>query len=63
VIEENDGADPLAARLRGAQIVASALGWRIFEDHLVAVGDLEGMGRPELREELTALHRRIGATP
>lgn len=63
VIAENYGADPLAARLRGAQIVASALGWRIFEDYLVAVGDLESIGRPELREELTALHRRIGATP
>ena len=30
-----------AARLRAAQIVAAALGWRIFEDYLVQAGGLE----------------------
>lgn len=63
VIEQNYGADPVTARLRGAQIVASALGWRIFEDYLLAAGALEGIGTTVLRDELTALHRRIGATP
>jgi hypothetical protein len=43
--------------------VASALGWRIFEDYLLAAGDLRGIGTTALRDELTALHRRIGATP
>ena len=31
---------PLSARLRAAQIVATALGWRIFEDYLIEAGEL-----------------------
>jgi AcrR family transcriptional regulator len=57
------GMDEAAARLRGAQIVASALGWRLFEDYLVDAAGLDAIPRPVLRDELTALHRRIGATP
>lgn len=62
VIEESYGQDERAARLRGAQIVASALGWRIFERYLVEAGELDE-DREVLRDELTAMHRRLGATP
>lgn len=63
VIQDAYGLDEPAARLRGAQIVASALGWRIFEDYLIAAGSLEAMPRSVLHDELTATHRRLGATP
>lgn len=63
VIQGAYGLDDEAARLRGAQIVASALGWRIFEDYLIAAGGLEDIPRQALRDELTAMHRRLGATP
>lgn len=63
VITENYGLDERAARLRGAQIVASALGWRIFEKYLVSAGNLTDMDVSLLRDELTATHRRVGATP
>lgn len=62
VIVENYGSDERAARLRGAQIVASALGWRIFERYLIDAGHLE-IDQETLRDELTAMHRRLGAQP
>jgi AcrR family transcriptional regulator len=62
VIERSYGVDERAARLRGAQIVASALGWRIFETYLIEAGGLD-QDREALRDELTAMHRRLGATP
>ena len=67
-----DGPDPhgrlrarrrSAARLRAAQIVAAALGWRIFEDYLVAAGELGAVPLDTLREELVHSARRLGATP
>ena len=57
------GLDPVAARLRAAQIVAQALGWRIFEGYLVEAGGLEGVPLETLREELVHSARRTGATP
>jgi AcrR family transcriptional regulator len=63
VIQDAYGLDEETARVRGVQIVASALGWRIFEDYLVAAGGLEHIPRQHLRDELTAMHRRLGATP
>jgi AcrR family transcriptional regulator len=57
------GLDPVAARLRAAQIVAQALGWRIFEVYLVEAGGLEGVPLETLREELVHSARRTGATP
>jgi hypothetical protein len=42
--------------------VASALGWRIFEDYLIAESDLGDIDVSILRDELTASHRRLGAT-
>lgn len=62
VIMDNYALDERAARLRGAQIVASALGWRIFERYLIGGAQLD-IELDVLREELTAMHRRLGATP
>ncbi len=39
-LREGYGLDPRAARLRAAQIVAAALGWRIFEAYLIDAGGL-----------------------
>jgi AcrR family transcriptional regulator len=63
VLQHNYGMDDLGGRIRGAQIVASALGWRMFEDYLLTVGELDEVPRQALRDELTAMHRRLGATP
>jgi hypothetical protein len=49
--------------LRAAQIVAAALGWRIFEDYLVQAGGLEAIPLATLRDELARSARRLGATP
>ena len=57
------GLDHDAARLRGAQITATALGWRIFEDYLVSAGELDEVPLETLREELVRSARRLGATP
>lgn len=59
---EGYGLDPDAARLRAAQIVAAALGWRIFEDYLIEAGELEGVPLAVLRDELARSARRLGAT-
>lgn len=56
------GLDAEAARVRAAQIVAAALGWRIFEDYLVEAGDLGEVPLAVLREELVHSARRLGAT-
>ena len=52
-----------AARLRAAQIVAVALGWRIFEDYLIEAAELSATPLEQLRDELARTARRIGATP
>jgi AcrR family transcriptional regulator len=57
------GLEPLAARVRSAQIVATAIGWRIFEDYLVEAGQLNEVPLASLREELVHSGRRLGATP
>jgi AcrR family transcriptional regulator len=57
------GMEAASARLRAAQIVAAALGWRIFEDYLVRAGGLEDIPLATLREELVHSARRLGATP
>ena len=57
------GLDPIAARLRAAQIVAAALGWRIFEDYLIEAGDLGEVPIQTFRDELARSARRLGATP
>jgi len=62
-VEEGYGLDPRAARLRAAQIVAAALGWRIFEAYLIEAGGLGDIPLATLREELARSARRLGATP
>jgi TetR/AcrR family transcriptional regulator, repressor for neighboring sulfatase len=62
-LEEGYGLDPRAARLRAAQIVAAALGWRIFEAYLIEAGGLGDVPLATLREELARSARRLGATP
>ena len=62
-LAEGYGLDLLAARVRAAQIVAAAVGWRVFEDYLVAAGGLDVVPLETLREELVHSARRLGATP
>ena len=52
-----------AARLRAAQIVAAALGWRIFEAYLVEAGGLGDVPLETLRDELTRPARRLRRHP
>ena len=63
VLEENYGAAPAGAAVRAAQIAALALGWRLFERYLITAAGLEPIPVQDLRDEVTALNRRIGATP
>jgi TetR/AcrR family transcriptional regulator, repressor for neighboring sulfatase len=52
-----------AARLRAAQIVAAALGWRIFEAYLVEAAGLDDVPLETLRDELARSARQLGAIP
>ncbi len=63
VFESEFGLDRRSARLRVAQASAAALGWRLFEDYLVASADLTSVPVSELRDELTETNRHVGATP
>jgi AcrR family transcriptional regulator len=60
---ERHGLDDTSARVRAAQVMASALGWRIFEEFLVRSGELDDIPIAELREDLASLHDRITAVP
>lgn len=55
--------DRAAARLRVAQLMGSAIGWRLFEPYLVAAADIDSMTLDDYRSELTRTHRRLAATP
>ena len=57
------GQDEEAARLRVAQLLASALGWRLFEPYLIAASGLDDVSLDDVRLELTRTHRRLAATP
>ncbi len=57
------GQSPEAARVRAAQIVATALGWRIFEAYLVDAAGLGNIPVEALRDDLVHAGRRAGATP
>ncbi len=63
VIEESYDASPDSARLRAAQIMAAAIGWRLFEPFLIASAGLEHLPIDQVRTELTRSNRRLGATP
>lgn len=62
-IADGYGVSDEAARLRAAQIVAAALGWRIFEAYLIDAAELTEVPLELLREELARTARRVGATP
>jgi AcrR family transcriptional regulator len=62
-LEAGYGLDHKSARLRAAQITAAALGWRVFEEYLIASAELDDFPVETLREELVRSHRRLGATP
>jgi AcrR family transcriptional regulator len=62
-IEHVYGQDAEAARLRVAQLMASAVGWRLFEPFLIASAELDALPLDTVRAELTRTHRRLGATP
>lgn len=57
------GLDEVSSRLRATQVLASALGWRIFEPYLLRSAALPDMTVEQFRDELTATHRRLAATP
>ena len=61
-LQDGYGLEADAARLRAAQIVAMALGWRIFEDYLIDAGQLDTVPLETLRQELVGTLRRLGAT-
>ncbi len=61
-LENAYGLDPESARVRAAQIVATGLGWRMFEEYLVEAGGLGNVPVEALREELVHSARRLGAT-
>ena len=62
-LRDGYGLDDLSSRVRAAQIVAAALGWRIFEDYLIQAGDLGAVSLSGLRDDLAHSARRLGATP
>lgn len=63
VVEGLYDQDRDAARLRVAQLMGSAIGWRLFEPYLVAAADLDSLEIDDVRDELTRTHRRLAATP
>lgn len=62
-VEQLYGLPRDAARLRVAQLFASALGWRLFEPYLLDSAELTDMSIDDARDELTHTHRRLAATP
>ncbi len=63
VLHEQYGVDEVSARVRSAQIAASALGWRTFEDYLVKAVGLDAIERAALRDDLHHTHQWLGSTP
>lgn len=57
------GADEATARWRAAQVVGSALGWRLFEPQLMAMGSVDPDARLEIRRDLNLLHNIAGSLP
>lgn len=60
-IETHYGIDARSARWRAAQIVGSAVGWRLIEAQLVAMGDLDPTELPAMRADLNLLHNIAGS--
>lgn len=62
VFEQHLGLDRESARRRAAQVAATSLGWRLFEDYLVTAAELDGVDPEDLRSDLNAIQRQIGST-
>lgn len=62
-LESENDLDSETAKVRAAQVTAISFGWRLFEDHLVRSTGLSGLPVKLLRDDLTEMQRRIGATP
>jgi AcrR family transcriptional regulator len=63
VFEERFGQDHRTARLRAAQVAATAFGWNIFETYLVDSADIDDLDEEAFRNDLNAIQRHIGAMP
>lgn len=63
VAQTHYGLDETSARVRAAQIVGSALGWRMFEPYLCEAAGLTATPIEDLRGDLLLLHRRAGSMP
>lgn len=57
------GQSDTAARLRVAQMLGSALGWRLFEPFLIEAAGLDPTSTDQFRDELLGVHRRLAALP
>jgi AcrR family transcriptional regulator len=60
-IEQHYGADSATARWRAAQIVGSAVGWRLYEPLLAQMGSLDPDDLPAIRLDLNLLHNIVGS--
>ena len=49
VFEQSFDVDHRTARIRAAQVTAISFGWRLFEDFIIAVAELDATGRDALR--------------
>lgn len=63
MFEDSFGLEPRVARIRGAQVAAVTIGWRLFEEYFLASGEFDPGELDELREDVTAIQRRIASTP
>lgn len=63
VLERSLGADPAAARVRSAQVAAISLGWRLYEDYLIAASGLGDVELDALRIDINRVQRMIASTP
>ena len=62
-IQATFGIDERSARIRAAHLLASALGWRIFETYLVSNGDFDDVPIDELRDHVSGALQHLATLP
>jgi AcrR family transcriptional regulator len=62
-IRERFGYDERSAALRASQVMALALGWRLFEGFLLEEVGLGDLDRDLVRDDLNAIQHRFAADP